>query len=136
MNNIEIIKDELAEEKEEIECIYKMWEKYETTEHICYSIPLPDELIRTYDNEIGYDNFSNPNDIEEYKEKLKYYKKVAEYYDNNDFVLDNKFTNILYDYKNISNYYISPELRRRVHGICKELENSIKTLEYEYYNNP
>lgn len=136
MNTIEIIKTDLTEEKEEIEQIYKLWAKYETTEKIYYTIPLPNEINRIYDNEIGYDKFSNPNDIEEYKEKLKFYRKVAEYYDNNEFILDNKFIDMLFlDYKKILDYYISPELRRKVHGICKELEKSIETLESQYYDN-
>ena len=130
MTDIRPIKYDLMEEKEDIEYIYDIWEKYEAEESICYAIPLPTEIIRFYDNEIGYDKFSNPNDLEEYKEKLKFYKKVAEYYDSNDFVLDNKFTDVLFcDYKKIVDYYISPEVKRRVHGICKELEESIKEIE-------
>lgn len=135
MTDIRPIKYDLMEEKEDIEYIYDIWEKYEAEESICYAIPLPTEIIRFYDNEIGYDKFSNPNDLEEYKEKLKFYKKVAEYYDSNDFVLDNKFTDVLFcDYKKIVDYYISPEAKRRVHGICKELEESIKTLELVSYS--
>ena len=136
MKNVENIKTNLMEETEAIEHIYKLWELYETAENIYYGIPLPNEINRIYDNEIGYNNFSNPNYIEEYKEKLKFYKKVAEVYDKNDFVVDNKFTDALFmDYNKILDYYISPALRRRVHEICKELEESIETLEYEYFNN-
>ena len=112
---------------------------YETTEKIYYAIPLPKDIIRIYDNEIGYGKFTNPNNLEEYEEKLKYYKKVAEYYNNNDFVLDCKYTDaIFYDNKRILDYYISPEVRRKVNGICDELEKSIKSLKLEsvYFQQP
>lgn len=130
MSTVEIIKEEIKEEKEELELLYKLWDIYETTEHIYYNIPLPIEIIRISDNEFGYNKFTNPSDLEEYKRKLKYYKKVAEYYDSNDFVFD-KYESIgsFYDPKQILKYFISSEERRRVHGMCKELEDSIERLE-------
>lgn len=136
--NIKEIKDRLMEEQEKIDEFYTTWEMYETTEKIYYAIPTPKDIIKIYDNEIGYNKFTNPNDLEEYEEKLKYFKKVAEYYNDNDFVLDYKYTNALFnDNYKILDYYISPEVRRRVNGICKELEESIKKLRIEsvyFYN--
>lgn len=133
MSIIEMIKEDLMEEKEEIELLYKLWEIYETTELIHYNIPLPDEINRMHDNEIGYDKFTDPYKIERYKEQLKYYKKVAEYYDNNDLVLDQYIADRdFYDAKQILKYFISPNIRRKAHGICRELEESIKKLESEY----
>lgn len=139
MNFINMIKDRLMEEQEKIDEFYRIWDMYETTEKIYYAIPLPKDIIRIYDNEIGYGKFTNPNNLEEYEEKLKYYKKVAEYYNNNDFVLDCKYTDaIFYDNKRILDYYISPEVRRKVNGICDELEKSIKSLKLEsvYFQQP
>ena len=130
MSTVEIIKEELKEEKEELELLYKLWDIYETTEHIYYNIPLPNEIIRISDNEFGYNNFTNPDNLREYKEKLKYYKKVAEFYDSNDFVIDEyRADGDFFNTKHILEYFISPETRRRVHGMCKELEESIEKLE-------
>lgn len=130
MSAIEIIKDELMEEKQELEVLYKLWDIYERTENIYYNIPLPNEIIKISDNEFGYNNFTNPDNLREYKEELKYYKKIAEFYDRNDFVIDKYHAKgNFYDAKQILEYFISPETRRRVHGMCKELEESIEKLE-------
>lgn len=124
------IKEDLNEEIEELELLCKLWSIYEKTDNIYYNIPLPDEINRIYDNEIGYNKFTTPNHIEEYKQKLNYYKIVAEYYDNNDFVIDKSILSA-YDPKEILNYFITPPIRRKAHGICEELEKSIKLLTLE-----
>ena len=54
---------------------------------------------------------------------------MAKYYDKNDFIMTElHLYGGLYDAKQLEKYYIGPEVRRRVHEICEELERSIDKL--------
>lgn len=85
-----------------------------------------------HDNKIGYGKYNDISQLKFYEEELEFYKHVAEHYDNNDFIItDLHLYGGLYDAEQLEKYYISPEVRRRVHEICDEIENSIKELKSE-----
>lgn len=129
INSIDFIEEELLEQKEETEYKIELCNKYRNKNKRYYNLPLPHEIIRKHDNEIGYGNYNNINFIEFYEEELNFYKHVAEHYDNNDFIITEwHLRNEIFDAEELESYYITPEARRRVHGICDEIESSIEKL--------
>lgn len=129
VNTIDFLEEDFLEQKEKTEFLIELCDKYRNRNKRYYNLPLPEDIIRKYDNEIGYDNYNNINYLEFYKEELNFYKHVAEHYDNNDFIItEEHLYEGLYDANQLEKFYISPEVRRRVHGICKELEESIEKL--------
>lgn len=129
MNSIDYIEEELLEQQETTEFQIELCNKYRNKNKRYYNLPLPEDIIRTHDNKIGYDEYNDINHLEEYKEELEFYKYVAEQYDNNEFIItDRHLYGTLYDAEQLEKFYISPEVRRRVHEICDEIEKSIKTL--------
>lgn len=129
MDTIDYREEELLEQKEKTEFLIELCKKYRNKNKLYYNIPLPEDIIRKHDNEIGYDRYNDINSLKFYEEELDYYKHVAEHYDNNDFIItDYHLYGGLYDAEQLEKFYISPEARRRIHGICDEIEESIKTL--------
>lgn len=129
MNTIDYREEELLEQKEKTEFLIELCKKYRNKNKLYYNIPLPEDIIRKHDNEIGYDKYNDINSLKFYEEELDYYKHVAEHYNNNDFIItDYHLYGGLYDAEQLEKFYISPEARRRIHEICDEIEESIKTL--------
>ena len=129
MDTIDYREEELLEQKEKTEFLIELCKKYRNKNKLYYNIPLPEDIIRKHDNEIGYDRYNDINSLKFYEEELDYYKHVAEHYDNNDFIItDYHLYGGLYDAEQLEKFYISPEARRRIHEICDEIEESIKTL--------
>ena len=130
INSIDFLEEELLEEKEKIEFLIELCNKYRNENRRYYNLPIPKEIISTHDNKIGYGNYNNINFLEEYKEELKFYKYVAQHYDNNDFIITaGQLNGGIYDAEQIEMFYISPEARRKVHSICDEIEKSIEKIE-------
>ena len=129
INSIDYIEEELLEQQETTEFQIELCNKYRNKNKRYYNLPLPEDIIRTHDNKIGYDEYNDINHLEEYKEELEFYKYVAEQYDNNEFIItDYHLNGGLYDAEQLEKFYISPEVRRRVHEICDEIEESINNL--------
>ena len=129
MNTIDYREEELLEQKEKTKFLIELCKKYRNKNKLYYNIPLPEDIICTHDNKIGYGRYNDINSLKFYEEELDYYKHVAEHYDNNDFIISEyHLYGGLYDAEQLEKFYISPEARRRVHEICDEIEESIKTL--------
>ena len=93
-------------------------------------MPLPDDIIHKQDNDIGYSKYNDINKLKNYEEELNFYKHVAEHYDNNDFIImaGLDLYSGVYDADQLEKYYISLEVRKRVHEFCDEIEKSIEEL--------
>ena len=87
INSIDYIEEELLEQQETTEFQIELCKKYRNKNKRYYNLPLPEDIIRTHDNKIGYDEYNDINHLEEYKEELEFYKYVAEQYDNNEFII-------------------------------------------------
>lgn len=132
INSIDYREEELLEEKEKIEFLIELCDKYRNKDKRYYNLPLPEDIIYTHDNKVGYGKYNEINNLPFYEEELEFYQHVAEYYDNNDFIItSDHLYDGLFNAEQIEKYYISPEVRRRVHEICKELEESIDNLKVE-----
>lgn len=132
INSIDYREEELLKEKEKIEFLIGLCDKYRNKNKRYYNLPLPEDIISTHDNRIGYDKYTDIYSLPFYEEELEYYQHVAEHYDNNDFIItDDILYGGLFNAEQIEKYYISPEVRRRVHEICDEIEKSIDKLKKE-----
>lgn len=132
INSIDYLHEDFVEEKERAEFLIELCNKYRNKEKRYYNLPLPEDIISMHDNKIGYGKYNDISQLKFYEEELEFYKHVAEHYDNNDFIItDLHLYGGLYDAEQLEKYYISPEVRRRVHEICDEIENSIKELKSE-----
>lgn len=132
INSIDYIEEELIEQKERTEFLIELCDNYKKKNNKYINLPLPEDIIRKYDNDIGYGKYDDIHDLESYEEELEFYKYVSEHYDNNDFIITYRhFQGTLYDSAQLEKFYISPEVRRRVHGICDEIQQSIDQLKKE-----
>ena len=132
---IDFIEAELIEEKEKVEYQIEMCNKYQSKNKRYYNLPLPEDIIKIHDNKIGYGKYNDINSLELYEEELEFYQNVAEHYDNNDFIITSEHLYEGLSYADeMEKYYISPEVRRRVHEICDEIEKSINKLKEEEEN--
>ena len=132
INSIDYREEELLEEKEKIEFLIELCDKYRNKNKRYYNLPLPEDIIYTHDNKIGYGKYNDINSLEFCEEELEFYQHVAKYYDNNDFIITSDILfGGLFNAEPIEKYYISPEVRRRVHEICDEIETSISELKKE-----
>ena len=132
INTIDCIEEELLEQKEKTECLIELCNKYRNKTRRYYNLPLPHEIIKKHDNEIGYGKYNNINQLEHYKDELEFYQYVAEQYDNTDFIITTwHLRHDIFDIEELKHYYITPEVRRRVHGICDEIQQSIDQLKKE-----
>lgn len=129
INSIDYLHQDFVEEKEKVEFLIELCNMYHNQEKRYYNLPLPEDIIRKHDNDIGYGKYNDISQLKFYEEEHEFYKHVAEHYDNNDFIMtDLHLYGGLYDAEHLEKYYISPEVRRRVHEICEELERSIDEL--------
>lgn len=132
INSIDYLHEDFVEEKERAEFLIELCNKYRNKEKRYYNLPLPEKIICKHDNDIGYGKYNDINNLKNYEEELDFYKHVAEYYDKNDFIMTElHLYGGLYDAEQLEKYYIGPGVRRRVHEICDEIENSIKELKSE-----
>lgn len=132
INSIDYREEELLEEKKAMEYLSELCDKHQNKNKRYYNLPLPKDIISTHDNQIGYDKYSEIYLLPYYESELEFYQHVAEYYDNNDFIITQKQLNIrLFNIEELEKYYISPEVRKKVHEICDEIETSIDKLKKE-----
>ena len=61
INSIDYGEDELIEEKENVEFLIKLCDKYRNKNIGYYNLPLPEDIIYTHDNKIGYGKYNDVN---------------------------------------------------------------------------
>ena len=117
--------DKLKKEEKEVQDFIKEWEKYETSNKKHYNIPLPHELQRIgWDHELLYNNKKSLNEL---KGILSYINVVCDYYDNNDYIVNQDYCMGNFTKKSdINCVKITEKYREISHKIRENLKRDIE----------
>ena len=116
--------DKLKKQEKELKSTIKAWEEYQNSPKKHINVPIPRDLFHCAFTDVRREY------LDEAKWKLAYWKEISKVYDESDFIVTEIYhMGSFRDADSIKDIQITPEIRKRLHDMCNELEKNIKAID-------